>query len=110
MKRIYPILNVVEFMGFSVLFPFKVLISNLLSPFFFSICPLVRSPIPCSTFTHFSEHFDRLALRKGQENSPVMITWLDGLAEVEYRLSGGGGEVIQTGAVVGVVRNGAELI
>ncbi|TVY37629.1 Replication factor C subunit [Lachnellula occidentalis] len=40
----------------------------------------------------------------------VMITWLDGLAEVEYRLSGGGGEVIQTGAVVGVVRNGAELI
>ncbi|TVY22145.1 Replication factor C subunit [Lachnellula hyalina] len=40
----------------------------------------------------------------------VMITWLDGLAEVEYRLSGGGGEVVQTGAVVGVVRNGAELI
>lgn len=42
--------------------------------------------------------------------APVMITWLDGLAEVEYRLSGGGGEVVQTGAVVGVVRNGAELI
>ncbi|CZT48996.1 related to replication factor C chain Rfc3 [Rhynchosporium secalis] len=40
----------------------------------------------------------------------VMITWLDGLAEVEYRLSGGGGEVVQTGAVVGVVRNGAELV
>ena len=42
--------------------------------------------------------------------APVMITWLDGLAEVEYRLSGGGGEVVQTGAVVGVVRNGAELM
>lgn len=40
----------------------------------------------------------------------VMITWLDGLAEVEYRLSGGGGEVVQTGAVVGVVRNGVELM
>ncbi|KAH6669968.1 P-loop containing nucleoside triphosphate hydrolase protein [Halenospora varia] len=40
----------------------------------------------------------------------VMITWLDGLAEVEYRLSGGGGEMVQTGAVVGVVRNGAELM
>jgi len=39
-----------------------------------------------------------------------MITWLDGLAEVEYRLSGGGGELVQTGAVVGVVRNGAELL
>lgn len=42
--------------------------------------------------------------------APVMITWLDGLAEVEYRLSGGGGELVQTGAVVGVVRNGAELM
>lgn len=40
----------------------------------------------------------------------VMITWIDGLAEIEYRLSGGGSEVIQTGALVGVVRNGAELI
>ena len=40
----------------------------------------------------------------------VMITWLDGLAEVEYRLSGGGGETVQTGAVVGVVRNGVELM
>jgi replication factor C subunit 3/5 len=42
--------------------------------------------------------------------SPVMITWLDGLAEVEYRLAGGGGEVVQTGAVVGVVRGGVELM
>jgi replication factor C subunit 3/5 len=42
--------------------------------------------------------------------APVMITWLDGLAEVEYRLSGGGGEVVQTGAVIGVVRSGAELM
>lgn len=40
----------------------------------------------------------------------VMITWLEGLAEVEYRLSGGGGEVVQTGAVVGVVRNGVQLL
>ncbi|ATZ46720.1 Bcrfc3 [Botrytis cinerea B05.10] len=40
----------------------------------------------------------------------VMITWLQGLAEVEYRLSGGGSEVIQTGALVGVIREGAELM
>ncbi|QSZ34157.1 hypothetical protein DSL72_005745 [Monilinia vaccinii-corymbosi] len=40
----------------------------------------------------------------------VMITWLQGLADVEYRLSGGGSEVIQTGALVGVVREGAELM
>lgn len=40
----------------------------------------------------------------------VMITWLEGLADVEYRLSGGGSEAVQTGAVVGVVRVGAELM
>jgi replication factor C subunit 3/5 len=40
----------------------------------------------------------------------TMITWLDGLAEVEYRLSGGGNEVVQTGAMVGVVRSGVELM
>ena len=38
------------------------------------------------------------------------ITWLEGLAEVEYRLSGGGGEVVQTGGMVGVLRNGVELM
>ncbi|KAI9872340.1 MAG: hypothetical protein M1830_001749, partial [Pleopsidium flavum] len=27
------------------------------------------------------------------------VTWLEGLAEVEYRLSGGGGETVQTGGV-----------
>lgn len=38
------------------------------------------------------------------------VTWLEGLADVEHRLSGGGGEVVQTGGVVGVVRNGVELM
>ncbi|KAH7051342.1 putative DNA replication factor C subunit Rfc3 [Macrophomina phaseolina] len=37
------------------------------------------------------------------------VAWMEGLSEVEYRLSGGGSEVVQTGAMVGVVRNGAEL-
>lgn len=40
----------------------------------------------------------------------VMITWLAGLAEIEHRVAGGGSEVLQTGAVVGVVRNGVELM
>ena len=39
-----------------------------------------------------------------------MITWLEGLAEVEHRVAGGGSEMVQTGAVVGVVRNGVELM
>lgn len=38
------------------------------------------------------------------------VTWLEGLAEVEYRLSGGGGEVVQTGGLVGVIRKGVELM
>ena len=38
------------------------------------------------------------------------VTWLEGLAEVEYRLSGGGGEVVQTGGLVGVIRTGVELM
>ncbi len=37
------------------------------------------------------------------------VLWMEGLADVEYRLSGGGSETMQTGAVVGVVRNGVEL-
>ncbi|CAN8103990.1 unnamed protein product [Discula destructiva] len=40
----------------------------------------------------------------------VMITWLDGLSNIEHRVAGGGSETIQTGAVVGVVRNGVELM
>ncbi|RYP53402.1 hypothetical protein DL768_001647 [Monosporascus sp. mg162] len=40
----------------------------------------------------------------------VMISWLEGLAEIEYRVSAGGSEAIQTGAVVGVVREGCELM
>ena len=39
----------------------------------------------------------------------MMVHWLAGLAEVEHRLAGGGGEMMQTGALVGVVRNGVEL-
>lgn len=38
------------------------------------------------------------------------VTWLEGLAEIEYRLSGGGGEAVQTGGLVGVIRNGVELM
>lgn len=40
----------------------------------------------------------------------VMVTWMAGLADIEYRLSGGGSEAIQTGAAIGVVRTGVELL
>lgn len=45
-----------------------------------------------------------------QVKPEVMIRWLDGLAEIEHRVSSGGSEAIQTGAVVGVVRDGCELM
>ena len=38
------------------------------------------------------------------------VAWLSGFAEVEYRLSGGGSEVMQTGGLVGVVRGGVDLM
>lgn len=38
------------------------------------------------------------------------VTWLEGLAEIEWRLAGGGSEVMQTGGLVGVIRNGCELL
>lgn len=38
------------------------------------------------------------------------VRWLEGLAEVEYRLAGGGSEVLQVGGLVGVVREGVELM
>ena len=38
------------------------------------------------------------------------VAWLSGLAEVEYRLSGGGSEAVQTGGLVGVIRGGVDLM
>lgn len=39
-----------------------------------------------------------------------MITWLDALADIEHRVASGASEQIQTGAVVGAIRNGVELM
>ncbi|KUI67171.1 Replication factor C subunit 3 [Cytospora mali] len=47
---------------------------------------------------------------KMQVRPEVMITWLDGLSQIEHRVAGGGAEGVQTGAVVGVIRNGVELM
>ncbi|ORX93023.1 P-loop containing nucleoside triphosphate hydrolase protein [Clohesyomyces aquaticus] len=49
-------------------------------------------------------------LVKNAVPSQTMVTWMSGLADIEYRLSGGGSEVIQTGAAIGVVRTGVELL
>lgn len=49
-------------------------------------------------------------LQRLEVPAQTRITWLEGLAEIEWRLSGGGSETIQTGGLVGVIRNGCELL
>ncbi|KAG6008541.1 hypothetical protein E4U21_004381 [Claviceps maximensis] len=49
-------------------------------------------------------------LAKLEVSPEVMISWLSGLADIEHRVAGGGSEMVQTGAVVGVVREGVELM
>ncbi|KAL2000449.1 hypothetical protein VTN02DRAFT_3055 [Thermoascus thermophilus] len=49
-------------------------------------------------------------LQKLEVPAPTRITWLEGLADIEYRLAGGGAEAVQTGGLVGVIRNGCELL
>lgn len=38
------------------------------------------------------------------------IAWMEGLAEIEYRLSTGGTEVLQTSGLVGYLRRGVDLM
>ena len=38
------------------------------------------------------------------------VHWLEGLAEIEFRLAGGGSEGVQTGGMVGIVRQGCDLM
>lgn len=38
------------------------------------------------------------------------VRWMEGLAEIEYRLAGGGSEVLQMGGLIGVVREGVDLM
>ncbi|PWY92251.1 P-loop containing nucleoside triphosphate hydrolase protein [Aspergillus heteromorphus CBS 117.55] len=45
-------------------------------------------------------------LQRLEVPAQTRVTWLEGLAEIEWRLSGGGSETMQTGGLVGVVRNG----
>ena len=49
-------------------------------------------------------------LQNLEVSAATRVTWLQGLAEIEYRLAGGGSETLQTGGMVGVVRTGCELM
>jgi replication factor C subunit 3/5 len=51
-----------------------------------------------------------LAVELGQLEVPpqTRVIWLEGLADVESRLAGGGNEMVQAGGLVGVVRTGVE--
>jgi replication factor C subunit 3/5 len=75
-------------------------------------CLQTISQLKASKGLALADILTSLADELGKLEVPVAtrVTWLEGLSEIEYRLSGGGSETIQTGAVAGVVRNGAELI
>ncbi|CAK7264998.1 Subunit of heteropentameric Replication factor C (RF-C) [Sporothrix epigloea] len=47
---------------------------------------------------------------KMEVSSKVMVTWLTGLADIEHRVASGAGEMVQTGATVGVIRSGCEMM
>ncbi|KAK2877845.1 hypothetical protein FQN49_001138 [Arthroderma sp. PD_2] len=49
-------------------------------------------------------------LQKLEVPPQVRVSWIEGLADVEWRLSGGGSETIQTGGMIGVIRTGCELM
>jgi len=38
------------------------------------------------------------------------VVWMEGLAEIEWRVGSGGGETVQTGGLVGVVRQGVAVM
>lgn len=40
----------------------------------------------------------------------VRVKWMEGLAEIEWRVGSGGNEIVQTGGMCGVVRSGVELM
>lgn len=48
-------------------------------------------------------------LQRIEVPASTRIVWMEGLADIEWRLAGGGGEMVQTGGLVGVVRGGCEL-
>jgi replication factor C subunit 3/5 len=38
------------------------------------------------------------------------VVWMEGLAEIEWRVGSGGGELVQTGGLAGVVRQGVAVM
>lgn len=48
-------------------------------------------------------------LQRIEVPAATRIVWMEGLADIEWRLAAGGGEMVQTGGLVGVVRGGCEL-
>lgn len=48
-------------------------------------------------------------LMKVEVPAATRVMWMEGLADVEYRLAGGGAEKVQMGGLVGVVRGGCEV-
>jgi len=45
-----------------------------------------------------------------QVPAQTKVMWMEGLAEIEWRVGSGGGESVQTGGMAGVVRQGVAVM
>ncbi|KFA63764.1 hypothetical protein S40285_01956 [Stachybotrys chlorohalonatus IBT 40285] len=90
----------------------KEMLSTLLSTPDVTSCLQTINSIKSSQGLALADIITSLAeeLAKLEVKAEVMIAWLDGLAEIEHRVAAGASELVQTGAVVGVVRGGVELM
>lgn len=88
------------------------ILSTLLSTPDITSCLSTINSLKSSQGLALADILSALAEELGKLEVPAQtrVCWLQGLAEVEWRLAGGGGEVVQTGGLVGVVREGVELM
>lgn len=90
----------------------QTILKTLLSTSDISSCLSTINTLKASQGLALADILTALGEQLNNLNVPVQtkVSWLEGLAEIEWRLSGGGGEAVQTGGLVGVVRNGVELM
>lgn len=90
----------------------QTILKTLLSTSDISSCLSTINTLKASQGLALADILTALGEKLNNLNVPVQtkVSWLEGLAEIEWRLSGGGGEAVQTGGLVGVVRNGVQLM
>ncbi|KAI5285408.1 hypothetical protein KEM52_002454, partial [Ascosphaera acerosa] len=89
----------------------KAIVSTLLSTFDVISCLKMLQQLKMSHGIALADVITALGteLQRIEVPAATRVVWMQGLADIEYRLAGGGSEAVQTGGLVGVVRTGCEL-